>query len=425
MKYLKLQNDGELDIRLIALMGGSTKTNDKFKIGQFGTGLKYTLAYLFRNNIDFKVFIGETEAVLNIETETIKDENYDIICINNQRTSITTKMGLDWTAWMIIRELWCNCLDEGGANRVVTEITAGEAGKTIFFIQIDKEFQEVLNNWDKYFIHDTEPIFENSQYKIYSGGTRLRLYKQGVLIHEGPENFPSLFSYDIKDADINELREFKGTPAFEIFKALKDANEVVITTFLQSLNDEQYEAKMSYDWWYNFGNKWKQTIGNAKLIHQEAIENIEARGVEIDLTGTICIPKNVFSFLTKQFPGIGALRVADKVNEFYEIHSEALSDKLNECLSILDVCEYPVNAELKFVFGVFGDKCKNASINLDTKEVLLSESMLDKSMFDFCATLIEENEHFKTGHPDCSRQFQQHFINLFAKTLFDKNAVKL
>ncbi len=53
MKYLKIQNDGILDIRLVALMGGTTKENDKFKIGQFGTGFKYTLAYLFRNKSYF------------------------------------------------------------------------------------------------------------------------------------------------------------------------------------------------------------------------------------------------------------------------------------------------------------------------------------------------------------------------------------
>ena len=44
MKYLKIQNKGELDIRLISLMGGSTKTGDTTKIGRFGTGLKYTLS---------------------------------------------------------------------------------------------------------------------------------------------------------------------------------------------------------------------------------------------------------------------------------------------------------------------------------------------------------------------------------------------
>lgn len=99
IKYLKISNQGELDIRLVALMGGTTKSNDKYKIGQFGTGLKYTLAWLFRNNLDFKIYTGETVVDVKTESEEIREENFDIICINSQRTSITAGMGMDWKAW--------------------------------------------------------------------------------------------------------------------------------------------------------------------------------------------------------------------------------------------------------------------------------------------------------------------------------------
>jgi hypothetical protein len=126
MKYLKIQNDGVLDIRLVALMGGTTKANDKFKIGQFGTGLKYTLAFLFRNNLDFKIFAGNDEINIYTENETIKEDLFEIICINGNRTSITTKMGAEWSAWMIIRELWCNALDEGGSIKDVVSQPVGE-----------------------------------------------------------------------------------------------------------------------------------------------------------------------------------------------------------------------------------------------------------------------------------------------------------
>src|SRR5687767_6513942 len=122
MKYLKIQNNGELDIRLVALMGGTTKANDRYKIGQFGTGLKYTLAFLFRNNLEFKIFCGEQEVSIHTEVEDIRGEKFEIICINGQRTSITTKMGEDWKPWMIIRELWCNALDEGGAEKEITSV---------------------------------------------------------------------------------------------------------------------------------------------------------------------------------------------------------------------------------------------------------------------------------------------------------------
>ena len=96
MKYLKIKNNGVLDIRLVALMGGTTKSNDQFKIGQFGTGLKYTLAYLFRNNLDFHLFCGGKKVEISLEEETIGEQTFSIICINGNRTSITTYWDRDW-----------------------------------------------------------------------------------------------------------------------------------------------------------------------------------------------------------------------------------------------------------------------------------------------------------------------------------------
>ena len=73
MRYLKIQNKGLLDIRLVALMGGTTKTDNQYKIGQFGTGLKYTLAYLLRNNIAFKIFVGNKEVIIKTELDNTSD----------------------------------------------------------------------------------------------------------------------------------------------------------------------------------------------------------------------------------------------------------------------------------------------------------------------------------------------------------------
>ena len=95
MKYLKISNEGLLDIRLIALMGGTTKSGSYEKIGHFGTGLKYTMAFLFRNKVEFKIFVGTEEVKVHIEEEQIGETLFEIICIDGHRTSITTQMGED------------------------------------------------------------------------------------------------------------------------------------------------------------------------------------------------------------------------------------------------------------------------------------------------------------------------------------------
>jgi hypothetical protein len=53
MKYLKIQNQGELGIRLVALMGGTTKIDIPHKIGQFGTGLKYAISWPIPKKVGF------------------------------------------------------------------------------------------------------------------------------------------------------------------------------------------------------------------------------------------------------------------------------------------------------------------------------------------------------------------------------------
>jgi len=40
MQYLKIQNSGLLPEELLYLMGGTTKTEDEYKIGKFGTGCR-------------------------------------------------------------------------------------------------------------------------------------------------------------------------------------------------------------------------------------------------------------------------------------------------------------------------------------------------------------------------------------------------
>lgn len=424
MKYLKIENKGLLDIRLIGLMGGTTKANDVYKIGQFGTGLKYVLSYLIRNNIDFKIFVGGVEIKITTETEVIREQEFNIISIDGKRTSITCQMGHDWKAWMIIREIWCNALDEGGALKEVTDDISGSEGTTTFFIQLTSEIREVLNDWDKYFIHNEQPLFENENFRIYNNKKRMRLYKQGVLIHEDEEH--SLFAYDIKGADINELREYKGSPSYDIARALCAISGKIIEYFLENCTNELYEGKMDYDWYgIKFADEWKSTIGNAKLIHQKAVNDIKSRGLDIDLSEVIIVPEKVYKALTKQFEGIGALRVADKINDFYEIHSTDLDLKIKSGLAILETCNYMVSPELKFIYGMFGDKRRLASVSLDKKEVLISERMLDKPMFNVVAMLIEGSEHFNTGLDDCSRPFQQHWIDLYTKTLLDKNKIQL
>lgn len=426
MKYLKIQNDGELDIRLVALMGGTTKANDKYKIGQFGTGLKYTLAFLFRNNLDFKIFCGDQSVDITTETEIIKEQSFEIICINGQRTSITTGMGEEWEPWMIIRELWSNALDEGGALKDVVTSLGGEVGKTTFFIQIDNQVQKVLDQWHKYFIHDQEPTFRNEHYALFPAGDKFCIYKQGVLVYEHKE-LRSVFSYDMLNADINEMREFRGSPSMVVTYCLSEADEKAARYFLENVTEEHFEGKatMDYGWYKSFGPAWRNVIGSGKVIYQKVLDGIKARGNNPDEATLIVVPEVIYRFLTKQFEGVGAVHIAGVLGDFYENYDEKLEKKVKQALTILETCDYKMHPELEFVYGYFEDKTTLAKVSLKEKRVYISQPLLQRPLFTIVAMLVEENEHFNTGMSDNTREFQQHFIDLYTRQLLATNAIEI
>jgi len=416
MKYLKIKNDGLLDIRLVQLMGGTTKADDKFKIGQFGTGLKYTLAYLVRNNLDFKIFIGGKEIKITTIIENIRDTDFEIICINGEKTSITSNMGYEWEGWMIIRELWCNALDEENSFKEITEEIEPEKNTTEFYIQYAGDIMKVYDNWNTLFVHDQTPLMENENFAIYPGGEKLRCYKNGVLIKS--QKVKSVFSYDIKDAMLNELREMQDSISNKVSAIIPQFNKECVDIFLNNIKDT-FEETMDYDWYHGteYCQGWKEAIGNAKVVDYETYEKIVDRIPEIENQAIVQVPKMLFKKLISQFPSISLLRASDKLNEFFETYSDSFQDKIRTCLNILEKVGYFIDPELKILTGIFGNKRILGQVCLDSKEIHLSQDLEVKSNSELIVTLIEENEHYKTGFGDCTREFQTHFIELYSNIL--------
>jgi hypothetical protein len=254
MKYLKISNQGMLDVRLIMLMGASTKTDDPTKIGQFGTGLKYAIAYFLRNDIDFKLFVGEEEIEFSVTDENISGKEFKEIYCDGKSMNITTQYGYQWNAWEAIREIYCNAMDEEEDSKTVIDgraIIKGVSGKTTFYIGVTDAIKEVLDKWDDYFFKG-ESLFENEKVAIYRNtGTDLKLYKNGILI-QSSGYYKSLFLYDLKQANLNELRQYQGYLSGDIAEALLSSCKEVISLLLAAIADKAktdlYEVKL--DWSY-------------------------------------------------------------------------------------------------------------------------------------------------------------------------------
>ena len=174
MKFIKIVSKGEIDEKAFYLLGASSKRDDKSKIGMFGSGLKYSLAYLLREKIPFRVFSGYREIKFTTKTENFRDKEFSIICVNDKETSLTTDMGgIDWNSWSVIREIYSNALDESEANIKVVNAKDIQNLKpvedfTTFYIEITESFQEIIDNWELYFSEkrkDLIYVYSNSKQK--------------------------------------------------------------------------------------------------------------------------------------------------------------------------------------------------------------------------------------------------------------------
>jgi hypothetical protein len=423
MKYLKIQNDGVLDENLIFLMGASTKNNDTSKIGQFGTGLKYSITWLLRNNVAFKLFLGGREVVIDTAPVNIRSNAFDVVRIDGRESSVTTRMGTDWKAWMILRELWCNAIDEGG--NTIEEVTdvIGHEGKTTFYIQLIGEIAEAYKHWNKYFNNRT-PIFSNGEYRLYaSEGNTMKVYRKGILIKEY-ENTNSVFDYDFVNGYINELREYVGYLDLDISYCFAELDKKGITYLIENLDDDKREAKLDLS--YSSFRNWKEAFGNAKIISYESHRVLsEMKPESMAESNFVQLPSNFYKKLVKDIDGISALMTSHDAHTFFEVIDSKLSENVKQAMAILEACDYYVDAELNFITGIFNDKSVLARVNLKDRTVMLSTTLRDLGLKELVYAIIEETEHFRTGFSDNTREFQTHFIKLYANTLLQSNEVKL
>lgn len=294
MKFLKIKNVGLLDINSFFLIGASTKTNDNSKIGQFGTGLKYAISYFMRNNVKFHLFIGEEEITFKTNKEMLRDKSFDVIYCNDQSMNITTEYGYQWEAWEAIREIWCNAKDEEKYHKYIkntNSVISGEKNWTTFYIEMNDDITNVVNNWKEFFISQ-KPIFENDEIAVYDNeGSTSKFYKNGVLIKELEVN--SLFNYDVKKAELNELRQYQQNPHWNIPCLLANTSKEVISKFLIFISNKDYreEKKIKYfednlDWTWCFNLPSKEVLrsnfSGFLFLHPESNIKSNNKAIKVD-----------------------------------------------------------------------------------------------------------------------------------------------
>lgn len=399
MKYLKISNKGELDLRLIALMGGTTKAEDTTKIGQFGTGLKYAIAYLIRTATKFRLFIGEQEVVIHSAIQEIVGKSFEEIYCNGESMKITTRYGYQWKAWEAIREIWCNAVDEGDSTRNLISSKGHIKGKestTTFYIEVTDEIKEVVENWDSYFLNGT-PLYEDDKIAIYPNSSSvLKLYKNKVLIQTS-DYYNSLFIYDFKNAELNELRQYRGYLTADIGKALLSSSKPVVKLMLDAIASKAKVFEVDIDWSYiSFDKaKVKQIFSGYLFLHPSSSLSSKGKSIVVSetlftLLQNIGLPCEKVRKSSGGYYGGGGMGYSENDEITYkEVYNSELQERIEDIL-------FKYNCNTKFIIAV--QKDKSFEILLERDKIIFNSELDKLSIPDLESIVLIAIFHTQEGN---------------------------
>lgn len=426
MKYLKIKSKGEIEVGAFTLIGASTKRGSDTLIGQYGSGNKYSIASLLRNNLLFNVFSGKEEIKFTTKKQEFRNTSFETICVNGVETSLTTTMGgEEWDdSFSYIREIYSNALDEDSdAVLELTEDVQGEEGYTTFFIQATKEVRDFYNNVFNYFCtNNPNVLYSSDSGSIYPAeDNNIRLFRKGILCHKNVKE-KALFHYN-GGFKINESRVLSdewGARYNVGYLWQKCTDEKLIKQLLLGLhggNTGFYEHKIIFSEFNSFSEAWSNVVSDLKFVGVEHIDMFDKK----DVKGRIALPFDMLKKLRVEFPHIDVLGVSENSKVKAESEpSDKLVNKVLDALSLLYSTEYSnrFRGEPKIKYFTFEDSSTLAEAI--EGEIHLSVKMDTLSVDEVAKIIIEENEHNLSGFGDETREFQNHLFNLYFEILTEK-----
>lgn len=446
-QYILIQNDGEIETNSFELIGASTKRDEKGKIGFFGSGLKYSIAYMMRKGIDFKIFSGLNELKFSTVNEQLKGKDFERICINGKETSYTVTMGPTWTKdWFVLREIYCNALDEGTCTLVKStgDIRPSE-DKTRIYVQLTEELKEVIDSWDAYFADEREPLFTSENvYTCYlasdDGGvhnqpvtvypkTNGTLYRRGIRVYN---NDRLMYDYGFANISINEDRTAKhgsavSYAALGIFSLF--SNEGYIKSVLRSGEDDtpsfEYSSLSTTDRENEISDKWVQFSQDNTLVVKEKSGKY-AEYLVGSKREVFMIPAMFARLLKQSHPNVSILGMGVVIGDvaFSEIE---LTPKMNYLLKEVQasLTEMKYNAPFEIAVADFEDEKIMGHADIANRKIRIAASTFDKGRREIAMTIMEETEHIRSKSGDETREFQTHIFSQWLKSMEEANGLFL
>lgn len=413
-RYIKMSNAGEIENNAFKLIGASSKRNDTTKIGFFGSGLKYGMAFLLRENINFKIFSGANEVQVTTKSVNHRDQEFQVIQINGEDTSMTTEMGPKWTHWGAVREIYCNAVDEGEEAIVIVdenEVKA-EPGRTIFYVELTSELTQIVDNWNNYFSKDRTDIVYKKEFGraagtlFWSNPTNDQndfvVYRKGIQCHMSPKK-PSCFHYDFPWIEINESREISSFYNFNIrlvqfFAEDADANTVQILLAKLDAGLAKYEYDLPWSNIYNTINveAWTEACKGKILVPAEIAgwyaDIIERKG----RSNFWLLPSELVAKVRKLTKDISIMGENMDGHEFCNVDpSDKQKFLLSEVLRFFKEAEYDVEG---YTFNIVKFEDNHIDAHGKGDEIFVSERIFEQGRKKIASVIYFQCERLSFGN---------------------------
>lgn len=407
MKYLRIENAGEIDINAVMLLGASSKEGDESKIGFFGSGNKYAIATLLRNGVGLYIYAGDTEFAITTKHITFRDKDFDQILINGKETSLTTRTGPLWEVWMALREFFCNAIDEGGEEwSVVDEVMPADAGTTAIYVEYTDAVAEMYETLEDYINTDTplESITTRRGRVDILEGNNGRLFRKNIRANKVDED--SLFHYSFDNIEINESRLISSSYDADALMslALLASNDATIVDKLLSkfvAGDTQFFEK-GISWYRQYdGGRMSETWHKAILAYKRDIisDDLAELIPPEDRIGKLVLPSAMVARIKDDFPDVpiyGNLKsCAVKATPSAELKARVKK-------ALAELSRFGIKNPLPIEYSHF-TSADTVAIVTDGVIYISVDPFPD---IDLTVVLFEELKHHTTGFGDGSRSLQ-------------------
>jgi hypothetical protein len=384
-RSLVFSNPGTLEIDFVKMMGVSVKENDG-AIGFFGTGLKYAMATALRLGGEMTIFTDGKRYEVRGRKMTLRDKEFTQVMLNDEPLGFTTELGKQWEAWMVVRELYNNALDEHGETMLQSGDLAENnlVGRTAIVLR-GQLFLDVWENRQQYFLSQVESRVHGSEFvdAFDALGRNTAVFYRGIKVFD--TTLPTLFRYNILDkvtlTEDRTLRyEFHLKEAVE--KAIITSSDSAFITQCLTAGEYRFENYLSFSDSHSAVQMSDEFKSVCRKLGDQKPQNLNMAAIRWYETRARSFQPVIPATLTK-------VQQAQLDRAVSFVKKIGLRD---------DFDDYPVTVVNWLGEGIYG-QVKNGHISI-------SKDCFDKGTKFLASTLLEEYVHCRYGLRDESRNLQ-------------------